>query len=94
MIYTYKAGNFELLALKANKSPGHGKWHPHFFREIADAIYLSMIFWKSLKEAAHIQQEEGDYSNYLEKGKKSYPDLLSYSFENGLETELILPAKT
>ena len=53
----------KLLALKANKSPGHDKWHPHFLREIADAICtpLSILFRKSLQEGA----QESDYCSYI-----------------------------
>ena len=45
----------KLNKLNSNKSPGHDKWHPHFLKELADAICLplSTLFNKSLKEGAH-----------------------------------------
>ena len=45
----------KLDSLNPNKSPGEDGWHPHFLKELSDAIYipLSILFTKSLKERAH-----------------------------------------
>ena len=65
----------KLDGLNPNKSPGHDKWHPHFLRELSEAISkpLSILFRKSLKEGAHSSWRKAIVTAIFKKGKKTDP---------------------
>ena len=65
----------KLDGLNPNKSPGHDEWHPHFLRELSEAICkpLGILFKKSLKEGAHDSWRKAIVTAIFKKGKKTDP---------------------
>ena len=65
----------KLANLNPNKSPGHDKWHPHFLRQLSEAICvpLAILFNKSLKEGAHESWRKAVVTAIYKTGKKTDP---------------------
>ena len=66
----------KLDSLNPNKSPGQDGWHPHFLKELSDAICipLSILFTKSLKEGVHGNWRKAIITAIHKKGMKCLPE--------------------
>ena len=66
----------KLDSLNPNKSLGQDGWHPHFMKELSDAIYipLSILFTKSLNEGAHGKWRKAIITAIHKKGMKCLPE--------------------
>ena len=64
----------KLDSLNPNKSPGQDGWHPHFLKELSDAIPLSILFTKLLKEGAHGNWCKAIITAIYKKGMNCLPE--------------------